>query len=140
MPTDPARVSTPQAVLKFNLQRVLSDPTGEQDRPLVVRRANMRKPAASLMLGGPSGLAAAAAGMSANSTFSSGSNVGSGYVSMGGNSSQLAAMDISKQQQGGLGQMPAGLGHDVTFYLQPYMAVQVCLSVWGNTLVCAAVG
>lgn len=123
-------------MLKFNLQRVLRDPTGEQDRPLVVRRANMRKPVASLMLGGPSGLQAAAAGMSANSTFSSGSNVGSGYISMGGNVSQLAAMDISKQQQGGLGQMP-GLGHDVTFYLQPYMAVQVCLSLWGNTLACA---
>lgn len=115
-----------QAVLKFNLQRVLSDPTGEQDRPLVVRRANMRKPAASLMLGGASGLAAAAAGLSANSTFSSGSNVGSGYMSVGPNSAQLAARDISKQQQqqqGGLGQMP-GLGPDVTFHLQPYMAMQ----------------
>jgi hypothetical protein len=38
-----------QAVLQLNLCRVLQDPTGEQMRPLVVRRANMRKPASALM-------------------------------------------------------------------------------------------
>jgi hypothetical protein len=74
--TPPARV---QAVLKFNLQRVLADPHGEQDRPLVVRRANMRKPAA-LMMGQQSGLSSllqspvgAGPGMS-GSVLSSGSN------------------------------------------------------------------
>lgn len=38
-----------QSVLQYNLCRVLNDPTGEQTRPLVVRRANMRKPASAIM-------------------------------------------------------------------------------------------
>jgi hypothetical protein len=111
-----------QAMTKFNLQRVLSDPTGEQDRPLVVRRANMRKPAASLMLGGQSGLQAAAAGLSANSAFSSSSNVGAGHhLSL--SSGPLSAMEL--QQQGSLSQM--GLGApEMPLYLQPLMAMQVC--------------
>jgi hypothetical protein len=37
-----------QAVLQLNLCRVLQDPTGEQTRPLVVRRANMHTSAFSL--------------------------------------------------------------------------------------------
>lgn len=106
----------PQAVLKFNLQRVLGDPAGEQDRPLVVRRANMRKPAASLMIGGAAGLQAAAAGVSGNSAFSSGSNAG--LMSM--SATHATGMDL--QQQGSIGQM--GLG-EMPYYMQPLMAMQV---------------
>ncbi|WIA44420.1 hypothetical protein OEZ86_007184 [Tetradesmus obliquus] len=40
------RADADQAVLQLNLCRVLQDPSGEQVRPLVVRRANMRKPVA----------------------------------------------------------------------------------------------
>lgn len=111
-----------QAVVKFNLQRVLGDPTGEQDRPLVVRRANMRKPAASLMPGGAAGLQAAAAGLSPNSAFSSGSSAGGGYMSISG--SHLTVMEL--QQQGSIGQMGLPGGPDMPYYLQPLAAMQVC--------------
>lgn len=123
-----APVLSPQAVLKFNLQRVLSDPTGEQDRPLVVRRANMRKPASAMMMGASGLQAAAAAGLSANSAFSSGSNVGAGgHMSMSMGSGALSAMDM--QQQGSLSQM--GLGApEMPFYVQPYMAMQVRGYYW----------
>lgn len=110
-------------MLKFNLQRVLSDPTGEQDRPLVVRRANMRKPANALMLGaagmqqggGPTG------GLSNNSGFSSGSNAGTaGHLTIG--SGPLGALDL--QAQGSMNQL--GLGPaDMPYYMQPLMAMQV---------------
>lgn len=32
-----------RAIAQFNVRHCLPDPTGEQDRPLVVRRANQRK-------------------------------------------------------------------------------------------------
>lgn len=106
-----------QAVVKFNLQRVLADPTGEQDRPLVVRRANMRKPASALMAQGQAGLsgiggptsnaaataaaAAAAAGLSSNTVFSSGSNVGQAAAAgVGMGATQLAVMDMMPQDRG----------------------------------------
>jgi len=118
-----------QAVIKFNLQRVLSDPSGEQDRPLVVRRANMRKPSTSPLLGQP-GLQSAAAGLSANSAFSSGSNVGATVMSIG--SGPLTAMDL--QSQGSLSQL--GLApQDVPLYLQPLMVMQV-RCVCGCSLSC----
>jgi hypothetical protein len=117
-------------VLKFNLQRVLSDPTGEQDRPLVVRRANMRKPAASLMMmGGQSGLqntfafhSAAgmqALGMSSNCAMSSGSNLATAMSGMSGS----GALEL--QQPGSLQQLGLGAPQG-PFLLQPMMAMQVC--------------
>ncbi len=107
-------------MLKFNLQRVLGDPTGEQDRPLVVRRANMRKPATALMPGGAAGLQAAAAGISPNSGFSSSSSVGGAIMNLGPN--HPAPMEL--QQQGSIGQM--GLAApDIPYYLQPMAAMQV---------------
>lgn len=114
-----------QAVVKFNLQRVLGDPTGEQDRPLVVRRANMRKPAAALMPGGAAGLQAAAAGLSPNSAFSSASSAGGNFMSM--SSSHPTAMEL--QQQGSIGQMGLGGGPDTPYYLQPLAAIQVRVGV-----------
>lgn len=39
------RQQADHAILQFNVRHVLPDPTGEQDRPLVVRRANSRKAA-----------------------------------------------------------------------------------------------
>jgi CUG-BP- and ETR3-like factor len=118
-----------QAVVKFNLQRVLSDPTGEQDRPLVVRRANMRKPAAALMMmGGQSGLHSGsgfqgaagmqAAGMSSNSAMSSGNNLATGMSGMSG-SGTLELQQTGSLQQLGLG-APQG-----PFLLQPMMTMQV---------------
>ncbi|KAF6260316.1 hypothetical protein COO60DRAFT_909475 [Scenedesmus sp. NREL 46B-D3] len=44
------RADADQAVLQLNSCRVLQDRCGDQTRPLVVRRANMRKPASALML------------------------------------------------------------------------------------------
>lgn len=118
-------------MLKFNLQRVLSDPTGEQDRPLVVRRANMRKPAASLMMmGGQHGLqntspfqgasGMQAAGMSSNSAMSSSSNLATGMSGMSG-SGVLELQQPGSLQQLGLG-APQG-----PFLLQPMMTMQVCV-------------
>lgn len=117
-------------MLKFNLQRVLSDPTGEQDRPLVVRRANMRKPAASLMMiGGQSGLHSGSAfqgaggmqgaGMSSNSAISSGSNFATGMSGMSGSGA------LDRQQPGSLQQLGLGAPQG-PFLLQPMMTMQVC--------------
>lgn len=119
---------TVQAVLKFNLQRVLSDPSGEQDRPLVVRRANMRKPAASLMMG-QSGLQTAAglhssmhaAGMSSNSAFSSGSNLATGMSGL----SVSGGPSLELQQPGSLQQLGLGAPQG-PFLLQPMISMQVC--------------
>lgn len=37
------------AIARYNLSRALPDPTGQQHRALVVRRANVRKPWSSVM-------------------------------------------------------------------------------------------
>jgi hypothetical protein len=109
-------------VLKFNMQRVLSDPTGEQDRPLVVRRANMRKPATALMMGA----AGLQAGLSGSGFAYSG--IGQGQAPMpppqGHMHSSPPTLDLQQQQQGGMG---LGFGSsDSAYYLQPQvMTLQV---------------
>lgn len=52
-----SRAHAERAILQFNLRHVLPDHTGEQDRPLVVRKARVRagKPGLPLMAGLPGG-------------------------------------------------------------------------------------
>jgi hypothetical protein len=126
--------------VQFNLCRVLSDPTGEQDRPLVVRRANMRKPAAAMMLphqtilsggtatataaaggarpGMVAPLAAAAVAAVGGSLSGAGSGgLGTGSIASGGS---IGMVDLG----GSMGASSVAAG-EVPLHLQPLVTMQV---------------
>jgi hypothetical protein len=93
-----------QAVLQLNLCRVLQDPTGEQTRPLVVRRANMRKPASALML--QPHLTQHATVSHGSSMLQSGGGNNAGIM-MSGSSSQTAGFHATSMSLSGGGNVVA---------------------------------
>jgi hypothetical protein len=102
--SNPLFLSVLQAVLQLNLCRVLQDPTGEQTRPLVVRRANMRKPASALML--QLHLTQHATASHGSSMLQSGGGNNAGMM-MSGSSSQTTAFHATSMSLSGGGNVVA---------------------------------
>eukprot|EP00879_Flechtneria_rotunda_P003486 GHRR01003715.1.p1 GENE.GHRR01003715.1~~GHRR01003715.1.p1 ORF type:complete len:499 (+),score=190.43 GHRR01003715.1:1683-3179(+) len=107
-----------RAVMQFNLCRVLSDPNGEQDRPLVVRRANIRKPASALMLPQQALLTANTLSSDSAGGYTNSASLAAmnGLTSMG----SIMVQDLTASlSSGGLG------GVEVPVQVQPLMTMQV---------------